>query len=314
MAAASDDDEMNYWPGFVDALSTMTMMLIFLMLILSLVIVSVSQNVSRAQVLAIAKAAKVETSGSPASIEKLTAQIISALSQLSQNQNQRTPVPESEPQEITAIAEPSTKLRISEKENLAIDEGNKVASQGLEDTAISNGRSSRSRVSVGVDPTLTPSENPPKSSQIAPLEPLSGERAFAEPKKQPSETRIQSDRQADLARFGGAIDLKLDKSLITLIFQPKALRPDEVMLKKFNNFVVANRVDVSDSRYEIEALANTKSGQVTEARRLAYYRAMVVRQLLIDQHIDSKLIQVNVIDEPSDETLDYVKISIISPE
>lgn len=313
MAAASEDEEMNYWPGFVDALSTMTMMLIFLMLILSLVIVSVSQNVSRAQVLAIAKAAKVETSGSPASIEKLTAQIISALSQLSQNQKQRTPVPETDPQEITTPVEPSTKLRIAEKENLAIDQGNKVASQGLEDAAISNGKSSQSRVSVGVDPTMTPSENPPKSSQTAPLEPLSGELAFAEPKKQPSETRIQSDKQADLARFGGSIDMKLDKSLITLIFQPGALRPDEVMIKKFKDFMAANRADMSSVTYEVSALANTKSGQVTEARRLAYYRAMVARQLLIDQKIDPKLIRVNVVDEPSDETLDYVKISIKSP-
>jgi hypothetical protein len=39
---------------------------------------------------------------------------------------------------------------------------------------------------------------------------------------------------------------------------------------------------------------------------------MVARQLLIDQKIDPKLIRVNVVDEPSDETLDYVKISIKS--
>lgn len=312
MAAASDDEEMNYWPGFVDALSTMTMMLIFLMLILSLVIASISQNVSRAQVLAIAKAAKVDTSGSPASIENLTAQIISALSQLSQNQKQRTPVPETDPQEITIPVEPSTKLRIAEKENLAIDKGNKVASQGLEDAAISNGKSSQSRVSVGVDPTVTPSENPPKSSQTAPLEPLSGEKAFAEPLLQPSETRILSEKKAELAPFGGAVDMKLEKSMITLIFQPNALKPDDVMLQKFKGFMTANRIEMSEEIYEVEALANTKSGQVTEARRLAYYRAMVARQLLIDQKIDPKRIRVNVVDDPSDETLDYVKISIKS--
>jgi hypothetical protein len=162
MAGASDDEEMNYWPGFVDALSTMTMMLIFLMLILSLVIISVSQNVSRAQVLAIAKAAKVDVSGTPASLENLTTQVIAALSRLSQDKESKAPVPEKTPQLVTILVEPSAKTRKAEKENMAVDDGNKIASQGLEDSLISNGKSSVSRVSIGVDPTNIPSDNPPK--------------------------------------------------------------------------------------------------------------------------------------------------------
>lgn len=308
MASASDDDEMNYWPGFVDALSTMTMMLIFLMLILSLVIVSVSQNVSRTQILAIAKAAKVETAGTPASLENLTVQIITALSRLLQDKEEKAPVPNKDPQDATVLVEPSAKLRVAEKENLAVDVGNKVASQGLEDSAISNGRSTEARVSIGVDPTETPSDNPPKSSQTAPLEPLSGEQAFAEPQKQPSETRILSDRQADIAPFGGAMDMKTEEPMITLIFQPRALKPDESMLQKFSAFVNANRQNIENVNFEIESLANTRSGQVTESRRLAYYRAMVARQMLIDVNIDPKQIQVTVIDEPSEDELDYVRI------
>jgi len=310
MAAASDDEEMNYWPGFVDALSTMTMMLIFLMLILSLVIVSVSQNVSRAQVLAIAKAAKVDTSGSPASIENLTAQIISALSQLSQNQKQRTPVTGTDPKEITTIVEPSTKLRIAEKENLAIYEGNKVASQGLDDAGISTGKSSDSRVSVGVDPARTRSENPSKSSQTAPLEPLSGGNAFAELQRQPSATRILSDTKAELAPFGGEIDMRLEQSMITLIFPPRSLTPNEVMMEKFFDVIRANGQESHRVASEISAIANTNSGQVTEARRLAYYLAMFARQMLIDQKIDPKNNRVTVVDEPTEQDADYVRISI----
>lgn len=312
MASASDDDEMNYWPGFVDALSTMTMMLIFLMLILSLVIVSVSQNVSRTQILAIAKAAKVETSGTPASLENLTAQIVAALARLSQDREERAPVPNKDPQDATVIVEPSAKLRVAEKENLAVDVGNKVASQGLEDSAISNGRSTEARVSVGVDPTDIPSDNPPKSSQTAPLEPLSGEQAFSEPQKQPSETRILSDRQADLAPFGGAIDMKTEEPMITLIFQPRALKPDEAMNRKFSDFMSVNRTNAETIEFEIESLANTRSGQVTESRRLAYYRAMVAREMLINAQIDPKKIRVTVVDMPSEDELDYVRI-ILKP-
>ena len=312
MAGASDDEEMNYWPGFVDALSTMTMMLIFLMLILSLVIVSVSQNVSRAQVMAIAKAAKVDVSGTPASLENLTTQVIAALSRMSQDKEPKAPVPEKRPQEATVLVEPSAKLRVAEKENLAVDVGNKIASQGLEDSAIANGKSSVSRVSVGVDPTEIPSDNPPKSSQTAMLEPLSGEKAFAEPQHQPSDTRILSERKADVAPFGGAIDLKTDKAMITLIFQPRALRPDDVMVKKFKDFMIANMGEQLEAQYEIQAVANTSSGQITEARRLAYYRAMVARQLLIDSKIDAKFIRVTVVDTTNDDPLDYVKIIVKS--
>lgn len=308
MAGASDDEEMNYWPGFVDALSTMTMMLIFLMLILSLVIVSVSQNVSRAQVLAIAKAAKIDVTGTPASLENLSAQIISALARLSQDKEPKAPVPEKTPQETTVLVEPSAKLRVAEKENLAVDVGNKVASQGLEDSAISNGKSTQSKVSVGVDPTEIPSDNPPKSSQTAPLEPLSGEQAFSEPQHQPTDTRILSEKKADLAQFGGAIDMKTEKAMITLIFQPRALKPDQVMTQKFSDFIQANRAILNGTEFEIQAIANTGSGQVTEARRLAYYRAMVARQMLVDSKIDPKNIHLSVIDAPSDDPLDYVKI------
>jgi len=310
MAGASDDEEINYWPGFVDALSTMAMMLIFLMLILSLVIVSVSQNVSRVQVMAIAKAAKVDVSGAPVSLERLTMQVIAALSRMSEDKEPKPPVPEKLPQEATVLIEPSAKLRVVEKENLAVDIGNKVASQGLEDSAISNGKSSVSRVSVGVDPTAIPSDNPPKSSQTAPLEPLSGEQAFSEPQHQPTDTRILSERKADVAPFGGAIDMKTEKAMITLIFQPRALRPDDVMVKKFKDFLAANKAETLDAQYEIQAIANTSSGQITETRRLAYYRAMVARQLLLDSRIDAKFIRVTVVDTTNDDPLDYVKITV----
>ena len=96
--------------------------------------------------------------------------------------------------------------------------------------------------------------------------------------------------------------------MITLIFQPRALRPDVIMIKKFNDFMAANKADRLDTQYEIQAVANTNSGQITEARRLAYYRAMVARQLLIDTKIDPKFLRVIVVDSISDDPLDYVKI------
>ena len=111
MAGASENEEINYWPGFVDALSTMTMMLIFLMMILSLVVVSISQTTSKSQIMAIAKAAKVDSSGAPMSIDKLTAQILEALSRKSDPPNTNLPVPETKPQQETETMDSGNKRR-----------------------------------------------------------------------------------------------------------------------------------------------------------------------------------------------------------
>jgi hypothetical protein len=56
--AASDNDE-NYWPGYVDALTTMTMVLTFIMLVLGLAVFSLSQNVSKGMLESIASAMKI---------------------------------------------------------------------------------------------------------------------------------------------------------------------------------------------------------------------------------------------------------------
>jgi hypothetical protein len=59
--AASDEEE-NYWPGYVDALTTMTMVLTFIMLVLGLAVFSLSQNVSKGFLETIAKAMNISDS------------------------------------------------------------------------------------------------------------------------------------------------------------------------------------------------------------------------------------------------------------
>ncbi len=55
---SSQEEEENYWPGYVDALTTMTMVLTFIMLVLGLAVFSLSQNVSKGMLESIAKAMK----------------------------------------------------------------------------------------------------------------------------------------------------------------------------------------------------------------------------------------------------------------
>jgi hypothetical protein len=308
MAAASDDEDANYWPGFVDALSTMTMMLIFLMMILSLVVVSISQSASKSQILTIAKAAKVETSGAPISIEKLTAQILEALARNSDPPNTNLPVPESKEQQATVLVEPSASVAAGDVKNFSVDKGSKTAATGLEDSLISNGRSSVATIDEHLDESKTPSSNPPKSSQTAELDPQAGKYYFAAPQPNPAESRIVSRRPADLQPFGGGSDVKANKAMVTVEFQPRAIRVDDAAAGRLKEFLVSRKEDIGDRSIQVRALANVRNGAVTEARRFGYYRAMGIRQFLIDSGIPSDRITVGIEDVSDADARDIVEL------
>jgi outer membrane protein OmpA-like peptidoglycan-associated protein len=78
MAGANEQDE-NHWPGYVDALTTMTMMLIFVMMILAVAMFNMSENVSRGLVEKIAQSAGLSISGDGLSTEDLATQVAGQL-------------------------------------------------------------------------------------------------------------------------------------------------------------------------------------------------------------------------------------------
>lgn len=309
MAAASDDEDTNYWPGFVDALSTMTMMLIFLMLILSLVVISISQSVSRQAVMNIAKAAKVDLSGTPASIENLSAQIIQALARLSKPDEPAAPVPEKTPQLTTVLVEPSAKLSAAERPNAAVQPGDQTVVSGSYDALISSGKSSITASGPDVDESKKPTSNPPQSSQIAPLEPDSGPNAFSVEKKKSPETRIVSTKQPELQKFGGGVDTRESKSTLTIAYTPKAMQLDDIAKEKLANFIAINREQLSVRPLRLEAQANITNGLVSDARRFAYYRAMTLRQILIENNVPPKSIVISITDVNRGDNEDIVQLT-----
>ncbi len=311
MAGSSDGEEINYWPGFVDALSTMTMMLIFLMMILSLVVVNISQSASKSQILAIARAAKVDSAGAPISIDKLTAQILEALSRRSDPPNTNLPVTETKPQQETIITEPSALAKVQEDKSFSIEPGQKVASQGANDSLISNGRSSTSGTANNIGDSTVEANNPPKSSQTAELDPEAGKYYFASPELNTDDKRIVSRNSADLHPFGGATDIKTNKALITIEFQSRAVKIDDKSAAKLSELLSTRRTDLADRTIQLRAFANVQNGNVTEARRYSYYRAMGIRQFLVDAGIPPSQIRVGVEDISNQDLSDIVQLFAI---
>jgi hypothetical protein len=104
MAAESDNSE-NHWPGYVDALTTMTMVLTFVMMVLGISIFTMSQNVSRTLIEKIAKAAKVESESATPSSDDLTARIVAKLETLHERPPTEAPPGRREPV-ATTTAQP----------------------------------------------------------------------------------------------------------------------------------------------------------------------------------------------------------------
>jgi hypothetical protein len=75
----TNEDSENHWPGYVDALTTMTMMLIFVMMILSVAIFNLSENVSRNLVEKIAQSAGITLSSDGFSTEEFAQKIVAKL-------------------------------------------------------------------------------------------------------------------------------------------------------------------------------------------------------------------------------------------
>jgi hypothetical protein len=60
MAGSSSDEDENYWPGYVDALTTMTMVLTFIMMVLGVMVFVLSQDAVSSKLGMIARALKIE--------------------------------------------------------------------------------------------------------------------------------------------------------------------------------------------------------------------------------------------------------------
>ena len=201
-SAAQEGEDENYWPGFVDALTTMVMVLTFIMMILGLTVFSLSQNVSQKLLADIAKAAKVEAS------------------------------PTDFPDVIVNRIVASIEAQQSE-----ID-GQKRTAQALQESQDPVPRSQR-------EGALTLPGETHQSMAPAQLKPLAG------------------------GAVAGAHDVAL-----TIVYQPNAALYDEAVRRELVQFASQTR----DHDLLIRAYAVETGGTISEARRLAYYRAMMLRQ------------------------------------
>ncbi|MEM6665433.1 MAG: hypothetical protein AAF638_03430 [Pseudomonadota bacterium] len=247
----AEEEEENYWPGYVDALSTMTMVLTFVMMILGIAVFILSQNVSKILINQIVESLEIEILAAESkSTEEIIQEIVEAMEGKSKVD---TPV-EAETTEPPAPA-----------------------------TAEFDGTPPPS-------PTETEeeSEDPPTAND-----------AFEATSQVEADIREQADTPIGVSRASERIVLR---------FKPQATRLDDQTAEELRTFVAQSGALQNARRIEIQALANAFNGTLSEARKSAYYRAMLVRERLLQGGLSASQIAIRVEDIVSENQEEVVEI------
>ena len=216
MSHGSDDSD-NYWPGYVDALTSMVQVLAFVMMMLAMAVFVLSQSVSKRAVEAIAAAVNADVK------------------------------PNSDMKQLTQA--------VMQKIDIL-------------------------RGSTSVDPAAPAPAAPRQSESPSDEQKITGMRINA-PRAQPRTAPIEP---------------KPDAPRITVEFDGGSYKIDEPAARSVSRFVDANGLAEKSKPILVNAYAYTGEGAISEARRLAYYRAMMARKQLIDAKVRPENIKINVSD------------------
>jgi hypothetical protein len=212
----------NYWPGYVDALTSMVQVLAFVMMMLAMAVFVLSQSVSKKAVEAVAKAVNAEVKPN-ADLKQMTQAIMDQLDKLKSAASAASkPPPETAASKAPAAAE------------AAADPGPEKL--------------------VGM--------------------------------------RVSGARPRDQA----LAQVSADSPRMTLNFEERSFRIDQEHIQSMAKFTDDNKVIERTLPVVINAYAYSGDGALSEARRLAYYRAMMARKQLVDAKVPPQNIRINVTD------------------
>ena len=262
MSHGSGEEE-NYWPGYVDALTSMVQVLAFVMMLLAMAVFVLSQNVSKSAVESIAKAAKLNPPAD-ATVSQLTAMVIEALEK-AQAQKPTPPAPDS----------PSAPDSTPKPEDLAAAAA--APPSGAAPTPMAAPKPGPTAAPTTMpEPVHTP-EHAQASIDSTQAPTPTGKREL--PSKAVSDTDVPPDAKSVVLHFdahGFAVD-------------PGGLKDIEKLLSDAQSIEKGGQIT-------LRAYASSVDGALSEARHLAYYRAMSVRTQLISHKVLAAKIKIKVID------------------
>jgi len=135
------------------------------------------------------------------------------------------------------------------------------------------------------------------------------------PEPAPSdEQKIAGSRIASRAQPRTApIEPKSDAPRLAVEFDGGSYRLDEPRARSISTFVDQNGAADKSKPIVVNAYAYTGEGAISEARRLAYYRAMMARKQLIDAKVRPENIKINVNDIADRARAQTVEVIVADP-
>ncbi len=228
--SASQDDE-NYWPGYVDALTTMTMVLTFIMLVLGLAVFTLSQNVSKGMLETIAAAVKVSPdTPQDISTEDITKRV------------------------IERIEQQQAELEQAQASVAALRSGRDV----------------------------------PVSAPGTGYAPPSGAGSLAQ------DTSVQSQSSAPEGQSAAPLAVAAGKGVLRLLYRPRATGLDDAARGALTAALAVDGALHPAATVELVAGVDRSSLAVSDANRVAYYRALIVRSRLIESGLTPDRVKVRV--------------------
>ena len=218
----------NYWPGYVDALTSMVQVLAFVMIMLAMAVFVISQGVTKHSVEAIAKAVHADAKPN-ADIKQLTQAIMDKVQQLQS-------------------AAPASDSNTPPSPSTEAPAGEPVAPANI--------------------------ANDPRPEKIVGMR-VSG----AQPRNDQAPVQIPSDAPR-----------------IRVSFEERGFKIGQESAQSLAKFIDENKVVEQGQVVIINAYAYSGDGALSEARRLAYYRAMMARKQLADERVRPGSIRINVSD------------------
>lgn len=283
MAGGGSGEEENYWPGYVDALTTMTMVLTFIMMILGVVIFSMSQNVSKVLVKQIAEAAKIEISGT-GSLEKIREQLIQALKK------------QSETQEVVKDGELASQFPLRGEAQSRPSPSEKLNGHVRLPSPPHPNESTKGNLAGTTGGEMPVSGKQDDHKLSAPPSPIN-----EDPNKTIEDKRVETSTNNDIALQSSGTAISGDGAIITVSFQKRVIQLDDKATTDFRDITAASAPMKAAKLVEIRGYADVSVMGVTEARRIAYYRSMLIRKQLMSMGFNPESMSVRIEDSTGND-------------
>ncbi len=303
MARRAEEAE-NHWPGFVDALSTIVMVVTFLLIILGIVIFVISKNISTelaksaSEVEAAQSAlAQAQDKAAKANEQIRAAALAQAKAELrAEMMHQKKPAAkqsdtEGEKRDIK-MAQVERQVGASQKSDAQQKAGVEKRKQADAKEAKQN-KQQQNRKSAARSKKSAASFRPQFSEQLTQNDEIDSKDRLSVRSRQTRNTKQIVIATVEQERKHRKVHVTSSTAILSLLFRG-GIKITKEASGELQDFLKETAGPSSSAKYEIRAFINTDKGSISEARRLAYYRALATRNELLKLGVKARRIAIRV--------------------